>query len=157
MSHNVNDSEDYLRLLQVNPNVSPHILAPQGHTHESSTLRLPVVQTTGLVSLDQPNCQCKGVIARAPERSPNLTELSLLGVVVYFFLRGSTWRSPGYPARSCCSMEVYWLSAPFQSRDQNSRGTPLFHCLCHSVQLIPSRIMDPANLNGSHVGRCPEF
>lgn len=61
------DSGDYLKPLQAHKNVPPHILTPQGPTHESSTPQLPTTQTTGLISLGQTDCPCKGLMGRAHE------------------------------------------------------------------------------------------
>lgn len=60
------------------------------------------------------------------------------------FMRGSTLGSSVYTARSYCLMGVCWASVPFQSWDQNPRGTLSF---C-STQPILSRVTGISNLYG---------
>lgn len=69
MRQDMGDSKDCLRLLQVNPNVHPHILTPSGFIYESSIPQLLIVQAKGLISLEYSNCQCKGLMARVHEGS----------------------------------------------------------------------------------------
>lgn len=64
------------------------------------------------------------------------------------FVRGSTLGSSVYTAKSYCLMGVYWVSVPFQSWDQNPKGTLSFCCLRHTTQPIPSRVTGISNLYG---------
>ena len=70
-------------------------------------------------------------------------------------MTGSTWRNTVSTGRSCCSMEVYWVSSPFQSWGQNSEDILFFCCLCHSAQPIPSGVTDTSHSNGSPVWEMP--
>lgn len=65
------------------------------------------------------------------------------------FMRGSTWRTAVSIAGSGCSMDVYQVSVPSHSWDQNPRDISFFCCPCHSAQPIPSRATDTSNSDRS--------
>lgn len=79
-----------LQALADEPNVPSYILTPQGPTHELYTPQLLIVQDFRLISLEQPNCQCKRLMTRNHKWSPTrLSEFIPLAAVVHSFLTGS--------------------------------------------------------------------
>lgn len=108
ISQDLGDSEDCFRLLQVNPNVFLHILPPQSLLmiiHPSSFSCAAI----GLIPLDEPSCQCKGLMTRTHQ--PNHSEFSPLEAA----LRSSLW---------ACIYQAPWefpslpLYRPTQERGQ---------------------------------------
>lgn len=79
------NTEDFLRLLQVNffPPTYPN---PTRAYAGSSTPWLSIVQAIGLISLEQPNSQCKGLTASDHEQSPAIPEFSSLAELLWFAL-----------------------------------------------------------------------
>ena len=61
---------------------------------------------------------------------------------------GYTWKSPEYIASSC-SVGVYQVSGPLQSRDHDPKVAFSFRCLCHSAQPMPSRVTDISDSKSS--------
>lgn len=72
-------------------------------------------------------------------------------------VRGSTWRSTVYTARSWCSVRQCQVFAPFQSWDQNPSSIFSFCPLCHSAPPLPSGITGIPSSKGSPAWEIPRL
>lgn len=154
MSWGREDSEEYLRLLQMDPNVFYisclhkglfmiiHPLASHCPSHRI------IPSGTAQLSVHRDNDQDSWVIIRQ-------TALSSTHWLLHWWLHESLPGGTLCASLGAVALGVYWVSTPFQSWNQNPGNTLPILGLCHSAQPIPSGVIHTCNSNGSPAWETP--